>query len=77
MRAELNQRESSSLDAGAPVQLDQSRVGRLSRMAALQAQVISQETDRRRQQQLRAIAIALKAIDEGRYSIGEDCAGTA
>ncbi|MGB1088279.1 MAG: TraR/DksA family transcriptional regulator, partial [Alphaproteobacteria bacterium] len=48
-------RESISRDAARTVELDQSKVGRLSRMDALQGQAMAQETERRRQAGLKAI----------------------
>ncbi len=45
------------------VELDQSRVGRLSRMDALQSQAMSQETGRRRRQYLLEIDAALKRLE--------------
>ena len=52
--------------AAQTVELDQARVGRLSRMDALQEQAMSQERLRRRDSELAAIAAALKriALDE-------------
>ena len=59
-----------------PVQLDQTRVGRLSRMDALQSQALAQNVRRRREERLIAIARALQRMDEDEYgyclSCGED-----
>jgi DnaK suppressor protein len=55
------------------VELDQTRVGRLSRMDALQAQAMSLETGRRRRQKLLQIAAALKRIDDDDFGYCEDC----
>jgi len=52
------------------VELDQTRVGRLSRVDAMQAQAMSLETGRRRQQQLQNIDLALERISSGDYG---DC----
>ena len=54
-------------DACQPVELDQTRVGRLSRMDALQNQAIAQETSRRRDNEIACIEAALKRIDEDEY----------
>ena len=43
-----------------PVELDQTRVGRLSRMDALQGQAMAQETARRRDNEVVRIDAALK-----------------
>ena len=56
-----------------PVELDQSTVGRLSRMDALQAQAMALETDRRRTVELRRIDSALKRIEEGEYGCCVSC----
>lgn len=68
----------SSEDARRPVELDQTSVGRLSRMDALQNQAMALETDRRRHVELQHIEAALKRIDDGDYgeclNCGEDIA---
>ena len=56
------------------VELDQSRVGRLSRMDAMQAQAMSVETGRRRRQDLIEIEAALVRISEGDYGDCFECA---
>lgn len=50
-----------------PVRLDQSSVGRLSRMDAMQSQQMALETARRRQDELARIEGALRRIDAGEY----------
>lgn len=55
------------------VELDQSKVGRLSRMDALQAQAISQQRERRREQEIRRIAAALQRIENGEYGYCIEC----
>jgi len=55
------------------VELDQTRVGRLSRMDALQAQALSQDTQRRRQSELMDIAAALQRIATGDYGYCITC----
>jgi DnaK suppressor protein len=67
LQAELQNVDKTSQAAGETVELDQSRVGRLSRMDALQAQQMAQETARRRQQQLSRIEGALRRIESGDY----------
>jgi len=59
--------------AAQPVELDQSKMGRLSRMDAMQAQAMSLETKRRRENNLRQIHAALTRIDNGDYGICIDC----
>ena len=60
-------------EAAAVVELDQTRVGRLSRMDALQAQAMSQERARRREAQLHKIASALKRIEHDDYGYCTEC----
>ncbi len=55
------------------VELDQTRVGRLSRMDAMQAQAMSIETGRRRRQKLLQIEAALRRLDEGEYGYCQEC----
>ena len=55
------------------VELDQSRVGRLSRMDAMQAQAMSIETGRRRRLKLQQIEAALRRIEEGDYGVCNEC----
>ncbi|MBE0508599.1 MAG: TraR/DksA C4-type zinc finger protein [Marinospirillum sp.] len=70
MKAELESLAEGNDQAGT-VELDQSRVGRLSRMDALQGQQMALEAERRRNQQLRQVLAALKRIEAGDYG---DCA---
>ncbi len=54
-------------DASAAVELDQTKVGRLSRMDALQQQAMSQASDQRAAQQLVRIRAAMTRLSEGRF----------
>lgn len=72
-RDELLHLAESAADAREPVELDQTRVGRLSRMDALQSQAMSLETDRRRQVELRRIEGALARIEEGEFGYCVQC----
>lgn len=67
LREELEQLNRDSTEASDTVVLDQSKVGRLSRMDALQAQQMAQETARRRQVQIQKIDSALRRMDAGEY----------
>lgn len=67
LKQELQEREETSRDAAKPVELDQASVGRLSRMDAMQAQQMAQETERRRQHQLMKVEGALRRIESGEY----------
>jgi len=66
--------EASETD-GKPVELDQSRVGRLSRMDALQGQAMAQETERRRKNELSRIAAALERVESGDFGFCVSCDG--
>lgn len=55
------------------VELDQTRIGRLSRMDALQAQAMSVETGRRRRLHLVEIEKALERIETGDYGGCLEC----
>ena len=55
------------------VELDQSKVGRLSRMDALQGQAMTQETKLRHEQGLRNITSALSRIESGDYGYCLKC----
>ncbi len=70
---ELRSLDKTCSDAAKPVELDQTRVGRLSRMDALQGQAMSLELRRRRQADLERIAKALQRMDEGEYGYCEHC----
>ena len=60
-------------DARAIVELDQSSVGRLSRMDAMQGQAMAQESERRRHQKLEQIDIALSYIDNNNFGHCIEC----
>jgi len=55
------------------VELDQSTMGRLSRMDALQGQAMSKETKQRHEQGLRKISSALSRMDSGDYGYCLKC----
>jgi DnaK suppressor protein len=67
LKGEIEQLKSTSSEAADTVALDQSKVGRLSRIDALQAQQMAQETARRRQKHLQNIDSALRRMDAGDY----------
>ncbi|MGM0595123.1 MAG: TraR/DksA family transcriptional regulator [Pseudomonadota bacterium] len=72
-RDELLALEQTGREAAGTVELDQSKVGRLSRMDALQAQAMSQESERRRQLELKRIEAALGRIESGDYGYCLEC----
>ena len=53
--------------------LDQSAVGRISRMDAMQMQQMALESSRRRERQLISIDEALRRLDKKDYGICGDC----
>jgi DnaK suppressor protein len=61
-----------------PVELDQTSIGRVSRMDAMQVQAMAVATDRRRHEEMQRVEAAIKRIDEGEYgtciSCGEEIA---
>ena len=73
LRQSLQEAQETGDGAEKTVELDQTRVGRLSRMDALQAQAMSIETGRRRRQKLVQIEAALQRIDEGEYGYCQEC----
>jgi len=72
-RAMVRKDLEAGTEASRIVELDQTRVGRISRMDALQAQAMSQATNRRREVELRRIAAALKRIEEDDYGHCLNC----
>ena len=64
---ELNEFAETGDAAAMPVELDQTRVGRLSRMDAMQAQAMSLEAKRRREVELQRINSALERIKNNDY----------
>jgi DnaK suppressor protein len=67
LQQELLGLEDTANDAVKTVELDQTRVGRLSRMDALQGQAMSLEAKRRRQIELQKITAALRRIEHNEY----------
>lgn len=62
-------------EAARPVELDQTKVGRVSRMDAIRSQAMSVETERRRTAELVRIRAALKRIDDDEYGDCLHCGG--
>ena len=65
--------QSSAEETKASVELDQTRVGRLSRMDAMQVHQMEQALNRRRQKEILALKSALKRIDDGEYGFCVQC----
>ncbi len=76
LRAGLAQSREQGTDSRRPVALDQTSVGRVSRVDALQLQAMAIEAERRRGVEGRRIDAALARLDSGAYgecvSCGED-----
>lgn len=60
-------------EAAKPVELDQNRVGRLSRMDAMQGQAMAQASSQRQQQQTQLIKQALSRIELGEFGDCLEC----
>ena len=73
LRAELLAAAEAGKESAAVVELDQSKVGRLSRMDAMQVQAMAQASAQRREQTLRQIDAALKRIDDDAYGYCLKC----
>jgi DnaK suppressor protein len=72
-RAELARLAQEHDEDGQTVELDQQRLGRLSRMDALQGQAMAKELERRRDIELQRIDAALKRMDEDEYGYCVSC----
>lgn len=70
---ELEQIQASSADSRAPVTLDQTAQGRLSRMDALQVQAMALETARRRDIGIARVHAAIKRMSEGEFGYCISC----
>jgi DnaK suppressor protein len=75
---DLRAASETTADNRRPVELDQTSVGRLSRMDAMQGQVMAVATEQRRRDEARRVEAAIKRIDDGDYgyciSCGEEIA---
>ena len=73
LKAELLEAGETGQQAEEVVELDQARVGRLSRMDAMQAQAMSLETGRRRRQQIVEIDATLERVRAGDFGNCFEC----
>ena len=73
IKSDLQDQEKIFKETGKPVELDQTKVGRISRMDAMQAQQIALDASRRRQQQLIKVDSAFKRIESGEYGYCLGC----
>ena len=72
-REEVQQLSDNSAEARGTVTLDQTSVGRLSRMDALQQQAMAEATERQRANELSRIDAALERIDQEEYGYCQNC----
>jgi len=72
-KAALMEVEETGKEATQIVELDQSSVGRLSRMDAMQGQAMAIAANQRRQIELQEIEAALKRIDQEAYGYCLEC----
>ena len=72
-RQELEALSEISAGSRAAVELDQSSVGRVSRIDAIQQQAMALVTERNRERDLQRIKAALIRIDQGEYGYCVDC----
>lgn len=71
--ADLIEASTASLGDRAPVELDQTLQGRLSRIDAMQGQAMAQATDVRRQQQIAVLKGSLVRIERGEFGECVEC----
>lgn len=62
-------------EAARPVELDQTAVGRLSRMDAMQNQALTQNLREREQIRHALLTDALARMADGRYAVCAECGG--
>jgi DnaK suppressor protein len=67
LKVELLAEKDAAHEGTEPIELDQARVGRLSRMDSMQQQAMAQELDRRRDIQLKRIEGAYQRLEKGTY----------
>ncbi len=70
---ELSDLDQTNADSRDTVMLDQTSVGRLSRMDAIQQQAMAKATSQKRKVEIKAIHAALARLEEGEYGYCEDC----
>ncbi len=73
LRRSLMDAETTGAEAEEPVELDQTRQGRLSRMDAMQAQAMSKATGEQRRRLLGEIERALQRIEDGSFGECFEC----
>ncbi len=69
----LQSQDETNADSRDTVILDQTSVGRLSRMDAMQQQAMAKATRQNRTTEIQAIKNTLLRLEEGKYGYCEDC----
>lgn len=73
LQAEVRAAVDQSKASAQTVELDQNRVGRLSRMDALQGQAMAQASNQRQTRFLLGVDAALDRVDAGEYGVCLEC----
>lgn len=73
LRSELEGLDALAQESRSTVELDQSKVGRLSRMDALQGQAMQSAVSGRRARDIALIDRAMQALDDGEFGYCEHC----
>lgn len=73
LREEMHSAAGAAAEASAIVELDQSKVGRLSRVDALQSQAMAQASNDRRECKLRLLEAALARINSDDFGSCQHC----
>ena len=73
LRADLERAAEIGDESASVVELDQSKVGRVSRMDAMRAQAMAQESAQRRAAALQKVEAALRRLDAGQYGLCQRC----
>ena len=74
-RKELEHVIEARAETQTDTELDQQRIGRLSRMDAIQQQAMEEETGRRREQEIDRIRAAVQRIEEDEFGYCSVCEG--
>tara|TARA_Y100000588_G_C13820114_1_gene739037 strand:+ start:102 stop:437 length:336 start_codon:yes stop_codon:yes gene_type:complete len=72
-KRELKLLVDTTRDQSRPVELDQTKVGRLSRMDAMQHQAMAKETERRRKFDLKRIEAAITRLNNDDFGFCTGC----
>ncbi len=73
LRAELEAAISQGKEGAAPVELDQTRVGRLSRMDAMQGQAMAKAANERAALELAQVKAAQRRLSDADFGLCLDC----